>query len=691
MTVALLEVKSLRTYFQTTGEPSRVVDDISLSVDRGHTLGLVGESGCGKSLTALSIMHLIPRPGYIAGGSITFDGKDLTTMDPVERRRMRGRNIAMIFQEPMTSLNPVLTVRTQLIEAVRRSADGPGDERLSKADQIARAVEALRLAEMPDPERRLGEYPHQLSGGMRQRVMIAMALACRPGLLIADEPSTALDVTVQARILELLRHLQASLGMAILFITHDLAVVSRMAHRVAVMYAGKIVEHAPTGAVFDSPAHPYTERLLQCRPSRTLRGHVLETIRGIVPNPKDYLPGCRFCDRCPRAFAPCSTRPPALKEISPDHLVACHLYDTAGQVPARLAVPAPVKQQAAAETSDVLLDARGVVKHFPIRKGVFKRVVAHVKAVDGVDLSIRRGSTIALVGESGCGKTTLGKTLIRLLPATAGHIHFERRDLAAMGEAELRDIRRDIQIVFQDPYASLNPRMMVQDIIAEGMRVHGIGADRADRRRRVRRLLADVGLKGEDMTAYPHEFSGGQRQRIGVARALAVNPKFIILDEPTSALDVSIQAQILNLLADLQDRGSARLTYMFITHDLGVVEYVSDEVAVMYLGRIVEHAPTEALFDRPLHPYTKALLAAIPTMDRAGDEAGLEGDVPSPIAPPDGCHFHPRCPLATDICRHLYPSASEAGPGRIVCCHHYDQGDANAPKPPASVPGDTSD
>ena len=669
--MALLELKSLRTYFRTTESPRRVVDDVSLSLDAGRTLGLVGESGCGKSLTALSIMHLIPRPGYIAGGAVLFKGKDLTAMDPIARRHMRGRNIAMIFQEPMTSLNPVLSVRTQLLEAVRRA----GDKRLSSAEENARAVEALRLAEMPDPRRRLREYPHQLSGGMRQRVMIAMALAPRPDLLIADEPSTALDVTVQARILELLRDLQASLGMAILFITHDLAVVSQMAHSVAVMYAGKIVERAPTADLFASPAHPYTERLLRCQPSRTLRGHVLDTIKGVVPNPKDYSPGCRFCDRCPRAFAPCSFVPPVLKEISPGHAVACHLYDTAGEVSAPLPETAPVKQQAVAATSDVLVDARSVAKHFPIRKGVFKRVVAHVKAVDGVDLTIHRGSTIALVGESGCGKTTLGKTLIRLLPATAGHIRFEGRDLASIGQRELRDVRRDVQIVFQDPYASLNPRMMVRDIIAEGMRVHGIGTGRADRTRRVRQLLADVGLKGEDMTAYPHEFSGGQRQRIGVARALAVNPKFIILDEPTSALDVSIQAQILNLLADLQDRGQTRLTYLFITHDLGVVEYVSDEVAVMYLGRIVEQAPTEALFDQPLHPYTRALLAAIPHVDDAGREkhAPLEGDVPSPIDPPPGCHFHPRCPLATDICRQTYPEATCPDPTRRVFCHHWDK------------------
>ena len=614
--MALLEINNLRTYFRTSAQPRKVVDDISLSLDAGRTLGLVGESGCGKSLTALSIMHLIPQPGYVAGGEILFNGLDMTTMDPVKRRHMRGRNIAMIFQEPMTSLNPVLTVRTQLAEAVRRSEDG-----LSSDEQTARAIEALRLAEMPDPEQRVGEYPHQLSGGMRQRVMIAMALACRPDLLIADEPTTALDVTVQARILELLRDLQGKIGTAILFITHDLAVISRMAHRVAVMYAGKIVEKAPTAALFATPAHPYTERLLRCRPSRTQRGHTLETIAGIVPNPRDYSAGCRFCDRCPRAFDPCSVTPPATRLIAPDHEVACHLYDDAGQIVTHPPQTAPVKRLDTDAETDVLLDARGVTKYFPIRKGILKRVVGHVKAVDGVDLAIRRGSTVALVGESGCGKTTLGKTLIRLLPPTDGMITFEGWDLATLSEADLRNARSDIQIVFQDPYASLNPRMMVQDIIAEGMCVHGIGQDRADRLHRVGQLLADVGLKAEDMTAYPHEFSGGQRQRIGVARALAVNPKFIILDEPTSALDVSIQAQILNLLAELQDRGPARLTYLFITHDLGVVEYVADEVAVMYLGRIVEQTATEVLFDTPLHPYTQALLAAIPQVGDVGHAA----------------------------------------------------------------------
>ena len=670
--MTLLAVDKLRTYFQTTGEPRRVVDGVSLSIESGETLGLVGESGCGKSLTALSIMHLIPRPGYIAGGSIAFKGADTVPMPGPQRRQLRGRNIAMIFQEPMTSLNPVLTVQTQLLEAIRRARPDAADGgKLSKAHAIGRAIEALRLAEMPDPERHMRQYPHQLSGGMRQRVMIAMALACRPDLLIADEPTTALDVTVEARILDLIRNLQTKLDTAILFITHDLAVISEVAHRVAVMYAGKIVETAPTAELFERPSHPYTERLLRCRPTRTQRGRRLETIEGIVPNPRDYAPGCRFCDRCPHVFEPCHDTEPLLREIGPDHAVACHLYAD-GATPSVSVAPSAQQEDTVPCGEELLVDARGVTKYFPIRKGVLQRVVGHVKAVDGVDLAIRRGSTLALVGESGCGKTTLGKTLLHLLRPTAGSIRFGGRDLTDLSEAALRTFRGDAQVVFQDPYSSLDPRMTVREILEEGMRVHGIGS-RSDRRRRIAKLLADVGLKPDAMGAYPHEFSGGQRQRIGVARALAVEPKFIVLDEPTSALDVSIQAQILNLLQELQDRGDERLTYLFITHDLGVVEYIADEVAVMYLGRIVERSSTESLFDAPRHPYAQALLSAIPRIE-SGGRVGyipLEGDVPSPSDPPSGCHFHPRCPRAMDLCRKTYPAQTHLEDGRTVSCHLY--------------------
>ncbi|MFP4057617.1 MAG: dipeptide ABC transporter ATP-binding protein [Candidatus Brocadiia bacterium] len=667
MSEPLLEVDRLRTWFRTSGEPLRAVDGVSLTIERGETVGLVGESGCGKSLTGLSIMRLVPRPaGYIADGSIRFQGRDVRAMGPRERRDYRGGQVAMVFQEPMSSLNPVLTVRTQLLEAIRRHQD------VTRPEALERAIEALGQVGMPRPRDRLSEYPHQLSGGMQQRVMIAMALACEPALLIADEPTTALDATVEAQILDLLRRLQRQMGTAILFITHDLAVVATMADRVAVMYAGKLVETAPASALFagEGPRHPYTQLLLRCRPSRERRRQPLESIGGRVPRPSEFPPGCRFCTRCPHAFEPCPDREPPLEDIAPGHAVACHLY---GGEQKRHAVTVPAqtaeRSQQARPTDGPLVEARDVRMHFPIRKGVLKRVVGHVKAVDGVDLTIRRGRTAALVGESGCGKTTLGKTLIRLLPATSGTVRFDGTDLTTLREHELRRVRRRAQIVFQDPFSSLNPRMMVREILEEGMRVHGLGGNAGQRRGRVDHLLECVGLPPDAATSYPHEFSGGQRQRIGIARVLAVEPDFVVCDEPTSALDVSIQAQILNLLGDLQ--AEFGLTYLFITHDLGVVEYLADEVAVMYLGRIVERGPTEALFDQPLHPYTQALLSAIPRVEerRRAERIRLEGDVPSPSSPPQGCHFHPRCPRAMDVCREAYPPETRPQAARTVRCH----------------------
>jgi len=675
--MTLMEVKNLRTYFGVPPASRKVVDNVSFTIEAGQTLGLVGESGCGKSVTALSVMQLLPTAALNAGGEILFKGKDMLKMPPASRRFMRGKHISMIFQEPMTSLNPVLSVQTQLLEAIGKRVREGGPEGtvryLSKAERIAQAVEALRLVDMPEPEHRLKEYPHQLSGGMRQRVMIAMAMASRPELLIADEPTTALDVTVEAKILDLLNDLQAKLGMSILFITHDLAVIAKMASHVVVMYAGKIVEKAPADELFAEPLHPYTERLLRCRPTRGRRGRALDTIRGIVPSPEDYPPGCRFCGRCPRVFDPCRMNEPPLTKVWPDHFVACHLF-AKGTKPQVWTPPAEADEVAQAQRPEdgVLVDIRGLTMHFPIYKGILQRVVGYVRAVDGVDMAISRGQIIALVGESGCGKTTFGKTLVRLLPATSGSVLFDGQDTTTLDQHSLLKFRRNAQIVFQDPYSSLNPRMLVQDIIDEGMKVHRIGANRADRLERIKALLAEVGLEQGAMTCYPHEFSGGQRQRIGIARALAVEPKFIVLDEPTSALDASIQAQILNLLRRLQRRHETDwLTYMFITHDLGVVEYIADEVTVMYLGRIVEQASTERLFDEPLHPYTVALLSAVPQVEKATGRKRilLEGDVPSPSNPPSGCHFHPRCSHAMPICKEVYPPVTNMPDGRTVRCH----------------------
>jgi len=669
MSPPLLEIRDLRTYFRTADEPLRAVDGVSLTINRGETLGLVGESGCGKSLTGLSIMRLVPAPsGYIAGGTILFEGTDVLTMSPTQKRKFRGGKVGMIFQEPMTSLNPVLSVGTQVREAIHRH------HRVTRAEGVERAAQALRMVGLPDATQRLREFPHQLSGGMQQRVMIAMALVCEPKLLIADEPTTALDVTVEAQILDLLRGLQRELGMAILFITHDLAVVAEMATRVAVMYAGRIVELAPAAEIFREGAvrHPYTELLLRCRPGRAKRQRRLETIQGAVPSPSDYPEGCRFSGRCPHVLPKCHETPPPLVDTGEGHVIACHLHADRQRPSAVVTAGALERSSAVEEAQDTpLLHAEGLTKYFPIRSGVLRRVVGQVKAVDGVDLAVARGRTVALVGESGCGKTTLGKTLIRLLPPTNGTVRYDGHDLTSIGDRQLRDLRRRVQFVFQDPYSSLNPRMMVRDIVEEGMLVHGIGGAADERRARVRDLLASVGLPAGAATCYPHEFSGGQRQRIGIARALAVEPEFIVCDEPTSALDVSVQAQILNLLSDLQDR--LGLTYLFITHDLSVVEYIPDEVAVMYLGRIVERAPTEQLFDEPLHPYTQALLSAVPSADpsRRGRRIRLEGDVPSPSNPPDGCHFHPRCPRAMDVCREAYPEMTHQGAQRSLRCHLY--------------------
>lgn len=664
----LLRVDNLKTYFRTaeasdsrnpaTSGLARAVDGVSFEIQHNEIFAIVGESGCGKSVTALSISQLVPQPaGFIAGGEIHYKGREITRLPEVEKRKIRGNEIAMIFQEPMTSLNPVFTVGNQILEAIQQHQKIGGDAAKNAA------IEMLDLVGIPEPARRFDEYPHQLSGGMRQRVMIAIALSCRPGLLIADEPTTALDVTIQAQILDLIKNLQREFGMAVLLITHDLGVVSEMADRVAVMYAGKIVETSDWNTLYHSPRHPYTTKLLDSLPSRQKRGDALQTIQGRVPQATRYPDGCRFADRCPQVMAGCDTVLPPLIEIDAEHHAACHLYnpdfnrtdqtaEVATSTPTA-AVPSPIPEPDSTDEPFVQVDSLRV--HFPIVKGILKRTVGHVYAVDGVNLTIPKGKTLALVGESGCGKTTLGKAVLRLGVPIQGEIRYDDVDLAGLSRSELHPYRRKLQIIFQDPYSSLNPRAMVGQTIQEGMITHGIGENRSEREDRVRELMQRVGLSPDMVNRYPHEFSGGQRQRIGIARCLAVEPEFIVCDEATSALDVSVQAQILNLLKELQD--DLDLTYLFITHNLSVVEYLADEVAVMYLGRIVERGTTEEIFDGPKHPYTRALLSAVPKIDpETGiEKIQLEGDVPSPINPPKGCHFHPRCPDAMPHCIEAYP------------------------------------
>ncbi|MGH8704609.1 MAG: dipeptide ABC transporter ATP-binding protein, partial [Burkholderiales bacterium] len=584
----------------------RAVDGIDIELRKGECFALVGESGCGKSMTALSILRLLPEAGRIADGRVLLDGHDLLVLPEAAMRAVRGRRVAMIFQEPATALNPVLTVGRQIAEVIERHS--------AVTDDAARrrALELLDAVGIPDAERRYDEYPFQLSGGLKQRVMIAGALAVDPEVLIADEPTTALDVTIQAQILDLLRKLQAERGMAVLLITHDLGIVAQMAQRVAVMYAGEIVEVATREQFFRAPQHPYSHKLFDALPSPEKRAGTLAVIRGQVPPLTREFRGCRFAERCEFTFERCRAEAPRLIELPGGHRARCHLREQGPDAPRTAPAGAP-RAAAAAQEHRVLLEVEDLKMHFPIRRGLFKRTVGHVKAVDGVSLAIREGRTLALVGESGCGKTTVGKSILRLLRPTGGRVRFAGADLAALSREELRLRRRAMQIIFQDPYASLNPRMRIADTLAEGMRSLGVGRDEAERARRMDALLEQVGLPAEAKSRYPHEFSGGQRQRIAIARALAVEPKLIVCDEPTSALDVSVQAQILNLLKSLQER--LGLAYLFITHNISVVEYLAHEVAVMHAGRIVEQGSAEQVLGAPRHRYTKTLLEAVPKVD----------------------------------------------------------------------------
>ena len=671
----LLQVRDLRVQFGAGEGAVRAVDGVDFAIRRGETFALLGESGCGKSMTALALLQLVPRPaGHITAGEVWFDGEDLLALSEQQMRRVRGHRISMIFQEPMTSLNPVMTVGEQIGEVLTHHLGLAGRARRD------RTLELLDAVGIPAAARRIDDYPHQLSGGMKQRVMIAMALAGEPDLLIADEPTTALDVTIQAQVLDLLGRIQQDTGMAILLITHDLGVVAETADRVAVMYAGQIVESATRRLFFDHPLHPYSRKLFAAVPDKRKRGQRLETIEGNVPPLNRRFTGCRFAERCDAAWLRCREQAPAWTERPEDgdsHGVRCLRYQhgiTAPQLAGRSgsgASPAP-HAEAPPPGQDGLLEVRDLKVHFPIRQGLLRRVRGYVYAVDGVDLTIPAGRTLALVGESGCGKTTAGKALLRLIEPTAGQVRYDGIDLTGLSRADLRRLRARLQIIFQDPFASMNPRMTVGNIVEEGMRAQGLG-DPAARRVRVRQLLEQVGLPPEAVRRYPHEFSGGQRQRICIARALAVEPKLIVCDEPTSALDVSVQAQTLNLLRDLQER--LGLGYLFITHNISVVAYLAHEVAVMYLGRIVEQGPVDAILDDPRHPYTQALLSAAPTLDENGREIiRLEGELPSPIHPPKGCHFHPRCPRALPACAERYPDPVSLTDGRVVKCHLVGEG-----------------
>ena len=649
----LLSVDKLVTAFGQGSNALRVVDGISFHVAAGETYALLGESGSGKSITALSLMRLLPDGGHIVAGSVHLDGRDVLALPERDMRSVRGGGMAMIFQEPMLALNPVIKVGTQIAEALELHQHLAGQAAWDAARELLDSVG------VPDAARRLDTYPFELSGGLRQRVMIAMALAGKPKLLIADEPTTALDVTIQAQVLDVLRRLRAEQQMGMLLITHDLGVVAENADRVGVMYAGELVEEGARDAFFAAPQHPYSRMLLEALP-RPGDGGRLTTIPGQVPGFDQVLRGCRFASRCPFAIARCRSESPDWQEINGQR-VRCHL---AAELPPR-SERVTTAHAKSGDATQPLLQVDGLKVHFPVRRGFFQRTVGHVRAVDDVSLSIQTGRTLALVGESGCGKTTVGKALLRLIEPTAGTVELGGETIHANNAAMLR---RQAQMVFQDPFSSLNPRMRVADILLEGMDALNVGVAR-DRREAMTQLLRQVGLPDDAGGRYPHAFSGGQRQRIAIARALAVSPRLVICDEPTSALDVSVQAQILNLLKDLQD--SLGLAYLFITHNLAVVDYLAHDVAVMYLGRIVEQGAAADVLRAPRHPYTQALVSAVPRIEPQTGQSiiRLAGDQPSPLNPPTGCHFHPRCTHASEVCRQTYPEQTDLGDGHWVRCH----------------------
>ena len=667
-TSQVLQVEDLRVTFSAPEGPLHAVDGVNLTVASGETVALVGESGCGKTMTALAVLGLVP-PDAAVQGRIHFEGRDVRGLNPRDLRELRGAGISMVFQEPVSSLNPVFRIGDQISDVIRAH-----DSQVSKHAGRDRAVELLERVGIPDAGRRLDEYPHQWSGGMCQRAVIAMAIANRPRLVIADEPTTALDVTVQARVLRVLREAQADTGAAVLLITHDLGVVAELADRVVVMYAGRVAEEAVATDLFANPRHPYTRGLLASLP-RIDAATRLNSIRGQPPQLHAVPSGCAFHPRCDTSNGRtrCAEEVPLLLQAGAGRRAACHFHDEVAGLPA----PAPPATTKAPLPDAPILCLENLAVHFPIRSKVLGRTVGQVKAVDGISLDMRAGETVGLVGESGCGKSTTAYAIVRLQDATAGRILFDGQDVSALSGRELRRIRKGIQMVFQDPQASLNPKMPVGSSITEPLAIHGVS--RRDATKRLHELLEMVGLDRSHANRYPHQFSGGQLQRVGIARALALEPQVLVLDEPVSALDVSIQAQVLNLLADL--RAELGLTYLIISHDLSVVRQVADRVAVMYLGRIVESGPTEDLFRSPQHPYTQALLDAVPVPDptRAGrgSRIVLTGEVPDPADPPSGCHFRTRCWKAEARCAEEVPALVERSePGQPVAC--YFPGSAKA-------------
>ena len=670
MNTPLLQIKDLHTDIEIRSGVVRALSGVDLHVNPGETLGIVGESGSGKTMTALSLMGLLPQGGKVSSGSIILDGQDLTQLPLKEKRKLRGTKVGMIFQDPLTSLNPTMKIGLQVCEPLRVH------EGLSKREALERAVEILKRVGMPRPEVVINNYPHQLSGGMRQRVMIAMALVCKPRILIADEPTTALDVTTQMQILDLIDELRDEYKMGVILITHDLGVVAGHTDRVAVMYAGRIVETAPTKTLFTEPKHRYTSSLMAALPERALAaGTKLFSIPGAPPSLTNLPVGCRFAARCLWATDECRAGYP---DLSGDetHTFSCfHPVQEGDESPAVLQgkLDSNKTDGAAADVPQIshetLLDVKEASREYESAgSGFFKREKGVVSAVDRVSITVKKGETYGLVGESGCGKSTVGRLIAGLEPPSGGAIELDGRDLATLRGRDAVRIHRDVQMMFQDSYAAMDPRMRIDQILAEPMSIQKTGNARQIAER-IMEILEQVGLTEEILDRYPHEFSGGQLQRIGFARSLTLAPDLIVADEPVSALDVSVQAQVLNLMKDLQQE--LGLSYLFISHDLAVVQYMADRIGVMYLGRIVEEGPASEVVKNPKHPYTKALIDSIPVPDPEfkHDENAIKltGEPPSAINPPEGCRFRPRCPFAGEECK-VQPMLTDET--HRVACHH---------------------
>jgi oligopeptide/dipeptide ABC transporter ATP-binding protein len=671
---ALLDICGLNVDFRTPRGRVHALRDVSFKVPRGKIVGVVGESGSGKSTVIWTITRLLAANGVVEGGEILFDGEDVLKFPEPQMMGFRGEQVSIVFQDPMTSQSPVLSYGQQMTDILYR-------RRTPDAEKRRQAVGMMRRVGIPDPESRIGQYPHQFSGGMRQRAGIAMALLMDPMLLIADEPTTALDVTMEAQIIHLIRELQSDFEATIMLVSHNLGLIAELCDEVVVMYAGEVVEQGDVREIFYRAAHPYTQALLECDPAReTTRSRFLPVIPGDIPDLHIQPQGCVFASRCPRAMAICAERQPMSHPVSDNHSARCHLLDetvadgpTTGPA-ANGSAPRPeaTAVDGHAKRAGPLLEVTDLRVRFRVMGALKAKVKGvadpFVDAVLNASLALDAGETLGLVGESGSGKTTLGRAILGLVEAQSGSASFEGTDVLGLTQRAFKPLRRDMAMMFQDPIGSLSPRQTVKALITEPFEIHGIGGRNLDEE--AARLCEMVRLPQNFLSRYPHELSGGQARRVGVARALALNPKLIIADEPTAGLDVSVQGEILNLMAELQR--THRLGYLIISHNLPVVHHISDKLAIMYLGRLVERGDCAAIFDRPAHPYTEALVRGVPQPDpdKRRTLLSIEGEVPSLTSRPPGCEFHTRCKYATERCRAEAPGEAVLSDGRTVTCHH---------------------